>query len=502
MANEKQTIRTITEPTIVLDDLQSFDAESGEAPELGGPETAYKPSKQYGAVAPLIQVNDYPFPVDSIMRMSIDCVSDRPTISVTILIRDKSFYSTSYPKDGDLVSVFIRGKVDPLKPIRNDYDITNVSVVPATGNTEDDYDMMYISGVLRIPGYDALKCFSVKGTSMKALLKVATDLNLGFATNEVDTADSQTWICPFEKTKNFISEIALASWKDENSFFTYFIDHYYYLNFVNVEPLYSDLPEIETAVATLRLSNDYGTDNELAKSEVQSVLSNWDDIDQSQFYIGSHQLINNTASINLTHGYKRYSQIYDGLLKEEQTFFIDPKTTEGSENDKQLLKGRPRENFYLAQINGKWMGVQYGKDGENSHPKYNYARVTNYQNMVHLEKMGIRITLANNNFNLRRFQVVPVIIMIKKDFVRKRYNEPIDESQEKTPATSQSTVDAQDSQPKPQSAVDFNETPFVIDKTMSGYYTIHNISYIYENGKMFSTLELYRREWPTPPQTY
>ena len=156
--------------------------------------------------------------------------------------------------------------------------------------------------------------------------------------------------------------------------------------FVNVEPMYSDLPEIETAIATLRLSNDYGTDNELAKSEVRNVLSNWDDIDQSQFYIGSHQLINNTASINLNHGYKRYAQIYDGLLKEEQTFFIDPKTTEGAENDKQLMKGRPQENFYLAQINGKWMGVQYGKDGENTHPKYNYARVTNFQNMVHLEK--------------------------------------------------------------------------------------------------------------------
>ena len=78
------------------------------------------------------------------------------------------------------------------------------------------------------------------------------------------------------------------------------------------------------------------------------------------------------------------------------------------------------------------MGIQYGEEGDNTHGKYNYARVTNYQNNVHIEKMGLRITLANPNFNIRRMQTIPVVIIVKKDYVRKRYNEPADESQQST----------------------------------------------------------------------
>ena len=494
MANEKQTVRVQTEPTIILDDLQFFDAETGGAPSHGSPTSPSYPSKQYGGAFPLIMVNKFPFAAEQIIDLRLTSSGEIPYINVTILVKDKSFYSTSFPKDGDLVSVFIRSKVDPFKPIRNDYEITNVHIDSPPGSGENDYDTMSISGVLRIPGYYAVKCFSKKGTSWKAILQTATDLKLGFATNEVDTADEQTWICPNEKVRDFLSETSTAAWKDDKSFFTFFIDHYYYVNFVNVEPLYSEQPEIEDAIALLRMSQDYGRDSELHKSASKTVLSNWDEISQTQFFINHHSLINNSASINLKHGYKRYVQYYDSVLKENQTAFVDPKTTEGAEQKSQILKGRPNENFYLEQVNTKWMGVQYGKDGENSHPKYNYAKVTNYQNNVHLEKMGLKVSLANCNFNLRRMQTIPVIIIIKKDYVRKKINEPIDETHQNAPANPNEPN-------KEQSAVSFEDIPFTVDKTISGFYVIDSIEYIYEQGNFRQELTLLRREWPTPPQT-
>lgn len=495
MANEKQTIRAITEPTIVLDDLQFADTETGTSPILGKPETAYKPSKQFGGAFPLIQINKFPFDPEMIVSMRLSSSGERPSISVEILLKDKSFYSRSFPKDGDLLSVFIRGKVDPFKPVRNDYEITGVNVISDPGSGENDYDTLFISGVLRIPGYDALKCFSVKGTSMEAILKVATDLKLGFSSNEVSTSDAQTWICPYEKTKDFLHDTTLAAWRDEKSFYRYFIDHYYHLNFVNVEYLYSEQPDIEKTISILRMSQDYGRDSELHSEESQTILSNWDEISQTQFYLVNHSLINNSSSISLQHGYKRYAQYYDGLLKENQTIFVDPKTTEGSERNKQLLKGRPKEDFYKTQINAKWMGVQYGKDGENCHGKYNYAKINNFQNNVHLEKMGIKVTMPNPNFNLRRMQTLPVVIVIKKDTVRKFINEPEDESQEA-------------SQPNPKepnrtkSELTAEQIPFTIDKTMTGFYTIHDITYIFEKGTWTQECTMYRREWPTPPQSH
>jgi hypothetical protein len=109
--------------------------------------------------------------------------------------------------------------------------------------------------------------------------------------------------------------------------------------------------------------------------------------------------------------------------------------------------------------------------------------------------MGLKVTLANANFNLRRMQTVPVIIVIKSDTVRKIKNEEIDESQEK-------------SNPNPnepnrtKSALDSEATPFSIDKTISGFYTIDSIEYIYEKGNFHQECIMYRREWPTPPQTH
>jgi len=107
----------------------------------------------------------------------------------------------------------------------------------------------------------------------------------------------------------------------------------------------------------------------------------------------------------------------------------------------------------------------------------------------------LKVTLANPNFNLRRMQTVPVIITIKKDLVRKKYNEPIDESQQKSPPNANEPN-------RTKSGLSHDDMYFAVDKTMSGYYTIDSFEYIYENGKMFQEMTLYRREWPTPPQTY
>lgn len=492
MANEKQTIRVLTEPTIILDDMQGMDVEDGTSTVGGSPTSPVSYSKQYGAVFPVVQVNQTMFPTEQVTALRINSVGEIPFVSVTILVKDKSFYSTSFPKDGDLVSVFIRSRDDAFKPIRNDYEITNVNVNSAIGSGEDGYDTMTISGKLWIPGYDAVKTFSKKGTSMRALMETATDLNLGFATNEVDTADEQVWLCPSDKTSSFIYQTAMSSWKDDNSFFSYFIDYYYYFNFVNMEPLFAELPEIDEALSLDLLTNDYGKDSVQGKSKTRLVLTDWDEVGGTPMHITSYALFNNSAAINSTYGYKSYANYYDALIRESQSIYVDPKTTEGAERDMVLLKGRPGENFYLQQVESKWMGSQYGESGENCHGKYLYSRLNNFQNNVHLEKMGLRLTLAGFNVNLRRMMTVPVVIVIKKDFVRKRINEPADQDQQTVPTGEDGT----------KSALSFEETPITLDKTISGYYVISDMAIVYENGKFRHDCTLLRREWPAPPNIY
>ncbi len=495
MTTEKTLIRSILDPTIILDEISMMDVETGSATQIGSPTSPVHYSKQLGGIAPLVQINNKVIDVSNITSMEINCSGVRPLASVSFILRDKSFYSTSYPKDGDVMSIFVRSKDDLFKPIRNDYDITNVYSQPRAGGGENTPDDLTITGTLRIPGLDASKCFSKKGTSFKTLLNTSSDLNLGFASNDTDTEDEQVWICPSDTVSDFIYNVSLSSWKNESSFFTYFIDHYYNLNFVNVEPLFSEKSEIEDALSYELLSQDFGKDSELAKFKGKTVLSNWDDMSGTNFFIQTYSLQNYSASINLSEGYKRYVTYYDAFLKENTSLFVDPNTTEGAENDKVLMKGRSGENFYLDQIQNKWFGAQYGKNGENSHSKINYAKINNYQNNVHLDKMQLLITLENVNFNLRRYQPIPVVIVVKKDYVRKRINEPVDETQEKTmPNKNEPT--------RTKSALDFEETPFVLDQFLTGNYVIKDIIYRYTNGEFKQDCVLIRREWSQPAQMY
>lgn len=494
MANERQLIRSLTEPTMPLDEMTSYDVEDGTSSQIGSPSSNVKYSKQYGGAFPMVQVNDFVFEGEQIDSMEIRSEGFRPSASVTINVTNKSFYSTSYPKDGDLLSIFVRSKDDVFVPIRNDYDITNVSIDSQTRSgdgTENGADQMTITGVLRIPGYNAEKCFAKKGTSFKALMQTAKDLRLGFATNEVDTSDTQTWICPFDSVEDFLYDTAISSWKDENSFFTWFIDIYYKLNFVNVNPLFSEEAQIDDALAEALMTQDFGTDSKLEKPAFKTILSNLNDISNTNFFIENYAMQNFSAAINNREGYKRFLQYYDGLIKDYESIFIDPITSPESEKDKVILKGRANENYYLEQVKHKWLGVLYGNNGENCHEKYLYAKIQNYQNNVHLDKIVLDLRLPRCNFNLRRYQVLPIIIVNKRDLVRKKLTENEDVNNEKAPSTQRGASPA---------AEDIESTPFSVDKFYSGYYAIRDIIYKFDRGRFTQELKLIRREWPTPEQ--
>jgi hypothetical protein len=492
MANEKQLVRTITEPTIILDDIKAFTDEKTADDRQDNPVSPMKTVKQLGGITPTIQILTKIFAGNDIQEMRIDSSGQLPTCTAVIIINDKSFYSRSFPKDGDLMSIFIRNKDNTFKPIRNDYIITDINIITREGAGENAYETMIVSGELNVPGFHDIKCFSKKGTSFDALVSVASDLKLGFASNDVDTQDSQTWICPYDKPKDFITEVTNSAWKDPESFFHSFIDPFYYLNFVNVEPLFGEETEIEESLMIDLYTNDYGNDSVQGKAVGKTVLTNWDEHSSTPFYILSHSLFNESASINQRYGYKRYITYYDALLKEKELIFVDPKTTDGAERDQILLKGRPRENFYLSQFQANWMGVQYGENGENCHEKYNIAKVQNFQNDVHLNKMGLKVTLQAINANLRRMQSVPVIIVIKRDTTRKMANTPADEDGSAANTNPNNPIEE-----KP--AVDPFDAPFVIDKTVSGYYVIWSMNYVFKAGEFRQELFLVRREWPTPP---
>jgi hypothetical protein len=75
------------------------------------------------------------------------------------------------------------------------------------------------------------------------------------------------------------------------------------------------------------------------------------------------------------------------------------------------MKGSPQdETFYKENVNTTYVGKL---DPDNAHINYNYSYVHNSQNIDDLQKIGIKLTLPNPNYNLYRFQKVVVLITNK-----------------------------------------------------------------------------------------
>jgi hypothetical protein len=490
---QEHIIAQISKPTLVLDDIVVQDTESG-AESTGAKDTIEYPVKyshMQGSATPFIQINDFLYRDADIVNLTITTTGFLPTISVKFLVRSKIPYTAGFPTDGDLMSVFIRSKDDGLKPIRNDYEITSVRV--DSSGAENQYDTMEISGILYVPGIKDMRCVSYTGTSLEVLQRIAEDLHLGFATNEVTTKDKQTWINPFRSMQEFITEIAESAWKDEKSFFTCFIDIFYHLNFVNVDPLFSVNPGMEMGISIEDFSQDYDVDSELVKSFQDIVFTNNAQIKYGSFHVKKYEQVNKANQVNRTQGYVKYNHYYDSLLRKKLMFFNDPLTSPNSESSSFIMKGRKATDQRFEKVTHYWMGTMYGENGENQHSKYIYAKTWNFQNMIHLDKLFLNIKLEQANMNLRRYQVIPLLITVEEDNDRRKYNQPSDNTNAITPATENTPNSVS-------TAISEEDLPWVIEKFYTGNYVTQSIEYVYERGKFTSSVKLLRREWPASPQ--
>ena len=469
---QEHIVREISAPTIVIDDIVTIDAEFGTTDNASGNSTyPVKYSLMQGSEHPLVQINDFLYKDEDIMSMDIDTRYFLPTISLKINVRSKLVFTAGFPLDGDLISVFIRSKDSNLKPIRNDYEITSVEVHDSGDETHPA--IMILSGILFVQGLSTMKCFSMRGTSIDVLQRVAQDLKLGFATNEVQTNDEQTWICPYVSVQDFIKHVNNAAWKDTTSFFTVFVDIYYHLNFVNIDPLFSIEPGLELGISNENFSNDYDIDMKQINSSHAIIFSNNEMMRYNNFHVKKYEQVNHSNNVSRSDGYLKYNHHYDALIRKKVVLYADTRITPGSENDMYIMKGRKNADNRKDRVTHTWNGVLYGENGENQNPKYTFSRTWNYQNILHLDKLYLDILVENINANIRRFQVVPLLITVENDNERRFYNEPPDKSE--------------------------NSVQFVVEKFYTGNYVIDSIGYSYKNGRFNQHMKFMRREWPKPP---
>lgn len=509
MSTFERSIVSIIDPKIKVDRIEQADTESKDARDSGAdvvPEgTDTKNSSRLGAYMPLIVINTTRFDSDNITTMVLDLGDKIPKIKVSVNDPTGKL-ALDAPTDGDVISLYLRAPdEDNQKPIRIDFDITDISGSPSSNSYG-------ISGIMKIPGFLAEKCKDFpKAASFDHLQQVCEEVKLGFASNETSTDDQMPRLCAFDTYHHFVEKTVDYTYKDDDSFFTWYIDPYYYLCLVNLNKQFSTEDKTEE-INISQVAPPSGMNNEdKTKDSIKGslILTNRNDRVGTNIYIDNWALDNKTASVWITQGYKKHTQYFDIGDDNETEYvstFVDPLTTKGVEDDQILPKGRKGDESYKDQMKYKWLGKQ---SNSNVHDNYIFSRLLNNQNLQELKKTTLNIDLAGMNFYIYKYMRIPVEIYegankgperIGK--LKDRDTALGDDKGYDTPPNNDEELEGgrpgQDSKPTKET-IGGDPRDMVKNEQLSGYYVVNSVSYVYQQpGPMKMKLNLIRREWPIP----
>ncbi len=454
--------------------------------------------KLTGLYAPFITINGYSI-TKFLDKFSLNLSGFLPTVRFTFTALETVFISVNYPKDGDIISVYMRSPGDFYKPFRMDFNVMSVSSETTNRNSPTGEDPMgkgpnlrfTIVGECRIPGLYTQRIKSFRDmTSSDCLLEVSQDLDLGFATNERTLNDSMTWICPSYSYYDFIQEVAIRAYKDDyKSFFDVWVDGYYNLNFVNLgsQFSYQDPPDQKAVflpgfgAGGAKASGAIPGAGEPDPVEAPLVLTNFVGYGVTPYFVLGYTLTSRTGTNANQMGYITKIGFYDQNLQKDDPaqkyvrYDIESQTSDEVSVGKILQKGRARDNSYKEERRIEWLGVLNGKISptDGVHDNFLHAKYQNLINVNDVTKMTLEVEIGNYFPGIYRGQVIPVSIYVTDGGLRQ-----------------QNVGD----QPNKESNTELNPT---MDIFLSGNYVVMGMSVYWSRngGGMRQHLTLAKREW-------
>ena len=484
----ERNILTVIEPAIELDPMEILDVESGS--ENSDDSTLKEKPSKFSQVVPDIRVNGYDVQMDRLNLFSLKNDAFYPMLKIQFADVDGLFTSRFYPKDGDLIQINIRSQGDEttFKPIRIDFTI--VDCKPIGGGGGASASEYLIMGRMFVPNLFTENVeYEEEVTSWDALLNIAERLQLGYASNVEETADTMTWTNPNDTTETWIQDIVANSYLSDETFFTSYIDPYYYLTMVDVNRLFSQEGAIEASQTFSQNAGDtIGAEgSEGQEDEFPNYLSNMIQMQGGARYVSKHELVNKSGAISKANGYKRYTQYWDLEAKEWVSEFVDPLTNDTPgmiPATKGRILGGEVEGPRNDQVKYKYLGTQ----GDNVHPEFQYATVQNYQNNAEINKMGMVIELDTVNPALVRYSRIYVQILEFASPIKNALLAPSNDEieGEEAPQTRSGDPDENDQ----------SSENGVVNEYLTGFYVISGVEWILTKpGPVRMRLKLQRREF-------
>ena len=480
-------ILTILEPKVKLEEIKISN--------LGERVSGDAHSSFQGGTMPFIRVNGYTFQTSDILKFTLDTNGKYPEVRAIIRDSQNVFTVDRFPRDGDILNLRIElDKAGTYKDIRMDFIILEFKGLP-TGTTEKiEGDTRFnVRAIAKIPGMYTDECKSYSSnTSLEHIKAIATDLQIGVATNVEASSDEMTRFCAYQTKLDFLDKTVLHSYISDDSFLTYSIDPYYYINFVNLQKIFNAPNDIEKhEMITTAMFDERGTDPKdgAGTGEIDLVLTNHINTSGQNSHISKFGLINNSTKVALENGYRRKMQYFNIDEESLLEFDVESLVSDNLGDREEALKGRRNDDNdeYDTHIKQKYVGLQ----NSNTHANYNYAAINNIQNMVELDKMYLEVELESINPAIYKYMKVPVYIynsgianaetsrILKEDAKEKGFDTKEDTNGSEVQTT--------------------NEEPpmYTIDEFLTGHYIIIGIKYVYDYETGYKQiLKLARREWP------
>ena len=470
---------------------------------------------EVGLAYPMIRINDMIIRLKNISSMNISMTGFFPSIMLNLIYEDTAFITKNMPKDGDIISIYIRTDTNAMQYLRDDFIITNCS--SSKGSYLNTNISVSITGKLFIPGFDSSsKTKGYTGSSKSVLKDIAKDYGIGFAFNDYDdTDDFQTWIQCKEPVETFISSIISHSWKNGTSFFSSWIDLYYNLCFSNINKFLlsnENNEEVDVTFATnvLDMYNEVTLDTSVGNAKMlPKLLSNSSKFSGTPFYIAKWYPINNSTSVSLSNGYSTITRSYlhnqNIINSNDNNCFVSleniPAYDQSKTDNMILLRGRAKyekgknPDDEMARVNydfvntytrDVWTGIEYVLNDDdckkdsmkwsgNVHKNYNNAVYHNSQNLNELCKICLKVECQGLCLQIMKGERVPVYIIHENDLSAEKYNH-----------------------------FSKNDVEFEANRFYSGYYIVDDVQYYFspiKDGEISpykTTFTLKRREWPTP----
>lgn len=428
MATEDVKIRAITKPSIKIDEIAIVDRT-----QEGKVDSKFIYSvddKQTGYKRPYIVINNIRIDIGlTFFNLNLD--GFLPECHFTFNMQDSLFLSSGYPKDGDVVSIYIRAVGDVYKPIRMDFNIISVDAIPYI-SYDGEIQTFTILAECRIPRLYTSMCRSFKNkTSWETLLEVSQDLELGFSTNDSILNDKMNWICPNISRYSFIKEVISRAYKDDHTYFSAWIDPFYNLNMVNMGNQFSittlepDIIRSQYSSYTGDLDDDgFYPGIEMEYIETPLILTNYESVRGLSNFIEKYTLISDAGQNTNKTGYISKIQMYDKSIEDNSGYIkytIESITPDNLGNKTFLQRGRIKEDIYKDEIREIWMGGNWTGEFATTHKNYNHAKIQNRINLLDSSKFTLLLDFPRYLPFIYKGQVVPVNIWIKEDGKRKTY---------------------------------------------------------------------------------